>query len=106
MTADPIADLRDLLTRATAGPWRRHHYEFGGPREYARATDSFRTDARVILLKDADAALIVAAVNALPTLLDIAEAARAYLDTSPAQTGRVSEERLRAALARFDGADE
>ena len=35
-------------------------------------------------------------------LLDIAEAARVHLDTAPAQTGRVSEERLRAALARLD----
>jgi hypothetical protein len=97
MTADPIADLRDLLAAATPGPWivGVFHGCIFGP-NYVAVADT--VDGHV-----ADAAIIVAAINALPALLDIAEAARAYLDTSPAQTGRVSEERLRVALARLDG---
>lgn len=89
MTApDVIARLRELLTKATPGPWEAGESTFGaaiGGHGITVASVSGRGRDRPAM---ADAALIVDAVNALPALLDerdrllaVVEAARA-LDES------------------------
>jgi hypothetical protein len=80
--------LRDMLAAATKGPWelteRHDYYEILGPRDradwYGRKgvwavayADTDRED------QEANAALIVAAVNAMPGLLDEVEGLRAAL---------------------------
>jgi hypothetical protein len=75
--------LRALLAEATPGPWR-----FGDahPDELVVADSMTLAGATTVVCYGepddegkADAALIAAAVNALPALLDVAEAARDYL---------------------------
>lgn len=75
MTAPTEAELRRLLAEATPGPWHawRHgeHSLYKGPGVEAGAgTYICETATDGMGLGDADAALIVAAVNALPSLLD------------------------------------
>ena len=78
-------DLAALLDAATPRPWAWATDE-GAPvyvQLYAtdEAVDEYEADVlssdeRGVLVSDADAALIVAAVNALPRLLEIERAAR------------------------------
>jgi hypothetical protein len=120
-----IERLRALLAEATPGPWRARKWP--SPRmvevlavtkppivPWAGFDDSDRTKTE----HDANASLIAAAVNVLPALLDVAEAAqawRAHCDTpmGPDNSEQMLEwaateyrldEALRAALARLDGA--
>jgi hypothetical protein len=106
-----IERLRALLAEATPGPWQQSH--FLDQRAYAHMPESWKAERRAeeaLLIRPADPlgnavagarldsnrALIAAAVNALPALLDVAEAARDYLahdrDTNA----------LAAALGRLD----
>ena len=69
--------LRALLAEATPGPWQAT--EKRGKRDgYVRSGDRTLADMR-LRNGEADAALIVAAVNALPALLDVADAARRFV---------------------------
>lgn len=93
-----IDELRGLVERATRGPWVE--------REALKATaGGIRTERdifgaggdRVLLnLSEADRLLIVAAVNALPALLAVAEAARKVVQ-------HTADFDLETALARLDG---
>ena len=69
MPSDPIQHLRELLAKATPGPCLRRTRSVyrGGKCWY----EDDRTDR-----EHEDMDLIVAAVNSLPALLDVAEAAR------------------------------
>jgi hypothetical protein len=96
------AELRALLAKATKGPWVEER-EDGWMQEYPRNTaircewksaDASGAVGREIARMSgvhgqtsADAALIVAAVNALPALLDVVEAA-AVLDNALHPTPR------------------
>ena len=67
-----LDELRATLAAGTPGPWTH-----GGDDDYAiyGATEKF-----VALVAPLDAALIVAAVNALPALLAVVDAAVPYLE--------------------------
>lgn len=77
---DPIQRLRDLLATATPGPWcactdghlecREIAYVTTGIEIHSPSSPFMRGEPK------ADAALIVAAANALPALLDVVEAAQ------------------------------
>lgn len=123
------AELRRLLSAATPGPWRHSPGSFpsddGGftsdDESYTAtvlADDDSAPDAETVLVaacwvgdegreSDADAALIVALVNAAPALLDVVEAAR-LLMSMHSQMGPAFEPHdeieLRAALARLEEA--
>jgi hypothetical protein len=68
-------ELRRLLAEATPGPWRTFDMPWGTTGGTATAIKG-RDDEQVCLAVPTDAALIVAAVNALPGLLDEREALR------------------------------
>jgi hypothetical protein len=70
MTHDPIQHLRELLAKATPGPLHMTKLQEG-------AVIRARSDWLATYGEERDAALIVAAIRALPALLDVAEAARA-----------------------------
>jgi hypothetical protein len=84
---DAITKLRALHEAATPGPWRQ---DDGGADDWIVAGPCGEFIADIGWLgavnsdaparPDEDSALIAAARNALPALLDIAEAARAYLE--------------------------
>jgi len=85
MTAEDIAKLRGLLERATPGPWTTERYD--GPVDF----DVYADDGRAIVCRafgpdenkdrraEYNAALIAAAVNALPQILDEHERAMAVV---------------------------
>ena len=77
---DPIQHLRELLANATGGPWNDEYPEEVLAPRLDREGDEgpWKTVAEC---STEDAALIVAAINALPALLDVAEAARYTSDT-------------------------
>jgi len=87
-------DLAALLDAATPRPWAWATDE-GAPvyvQLYAtdEAVDEYEADVlssdeRGVLVSDADAALIVAAVNALPRLLEIERAASEWMDADWAE---------------------
>lgn len=116
-----MADLRALLDAATPGPWQRSAF-VDGPRfdhmdwewkEARQAEERYIVRGagrigtpecnQVLVARDTqDAALIVAAVNALPALLDVVEAARAVCASpfhSPEMEPTVVFDTLREALA-------
>ena len=74
--ADVLTQLRALLAKATPGPWK--HARIGGGRVIREAVFGAPRGPHVctvpndrpLLEREADAALIVAAVNALPAILD------------------------------------
>ena len=91
---DPVVRLRQLMERAEPGPWRLDQYE----------DDFVDTGLRTIKAGcSANAALIIAMHEALPALLDIAEAAQDLLDRSPEglKTGDRIVHDLRQALSRL-----
>jgi hypothetical protein len=113
-----LAQLRALLAAGTPGPWvedwewRAHCYDYFVSREGKSVGAG---DCEVAHAPDGkDAALIVAAVNSLGALLDVAEAAEAYrhwVDDEPESDGpawayerNARWSRLRAALAKGGGA--
>ncbi len=63
-----VQDLRDLLNQASALPWTFHAHSW---HEQIESADDEHVAGKI---RPDDAALIVAAVNALPTLLDATEA--------------------------------
>ena len=83
---DTIAELRALLAKATPGPWQHYDEVFRSQFSRRRVTEIQRSDYKAIIAwsgfdglpdvtarkKNANAALIVAAVNALPDLLTAA----------------------------------
>lgn len=105
-----IEELRALLAAATPGPWEHRQHE-GMHALAARdgwAMESEPDDSDDGARVAADFALVAAMRNALPALLDVAEAARAVARSAgPGRAcwtvGRHDIERLRAALARLDG---
>lgn len=97
-----MTDLRRLLAEATPRPWNAD----GLTLRPGTVWDEHGADlARAWL--PADAALIVAAVNALPALLDVADAARTISDPMVADGGGdrwwAAHDALRDALRRLDG---
>ena len=130
-----MADLRALLAAATPGPWERStegHADIDGILAKTRAAleaNPLQTDATFVLCNEGtgtvaligngpkqtdNAALIVEAVNALPALLDIVDAAKELaeqVETWNASVlgiiGRVPQtgmgtDRLREALAHLE----
>jgi hypothetical protein len=108
-----MSDLKKLLAAATARPWRVKRYECDRPRIIARVArhvvEGFQSGV-------GDLKLIVAAVNALPQLLDVVEALEqasrdlnAAADGAPLASSRLAGYQaanaltaLRAALAGGD----
>jgi hypothetical protein len=75
-------ELRALAEAATPGPWEIDWEENDGPESYPigfRAEDAVGHDVGNFDGSEADAALIVAACNALPALLDRLDKAEAAL---------------------------
>ena len=77
-----IERLRGLLAEGTPGPWRARKWASPRMVEVIAATkppivpwSGFDDSGRTKTEHDANAALVAAAVNALPALLDVAEAA-------------------------------
>jgi hypothetical protein len=106
-----MTDLRALLAAAMPGPWEHVPLPFGdGPLPedaliFGPDGDSFvRVAWNPGLDNDqyADAALIVAAVNALPALLDVVDAAREYVERLPDSRDTALESDLAEALARLE----
>jgi hypothetical protein len=99
MTETTVTRLRQLEAQATPGPWRQERREVAvGGWEYGSV---FIHDQD----QEANAALIAAARNALPQLLDVVDAARAHLTPRPiwkAYEFAFTENTLRAALAALD----
>jgi hypothetical protein len=83
LTAEKIAELERLLAAATPRPWHRHSecpaeccwHLFEGPdMMYGRPDDQGDADGiNSPELSDEDSALIVAAINVLPSLLSLAK---------------------------------
>lgn len=101
ITPEKIAEWRALLAKATSGPWKQHlvddttivasDFEIGttwpggglcADRDFVASTE----------IHEANAALIVAAVNALPALLDLAEGALAKAKTESEERKEICEE--------------
>ncbi len=85
---DTTTTLRELLANATPGPWTLDNDPCAACREDGRDAFSIRQveGHEHAMFSDApDAALIVAAVNALPALLDEIDALRAALAESEAK---------------------
>ena len=106
-----LVSLRAALYKATPGPWEtRFEAESDGSGVWGIdgivETGGYDGMFKGGIDNDADAALIVAAVNALPALLDIAQAAQAFLEVnSVIGGGRQVEpayQALREALAALD----
>jgi hypothetical protein len=80
----PVARLRELMAKATPRPWTHQGYSFQTGMTHASGvggfTAGFQDDCsdQQIMQGIPNAALIVAAVNALPALLDVCEAAQAF----------------------------
>ena len=99
MTMQPdTAELRRLLTEATPGPWGAKGMNFYGNHMVLGTSSAVNAD------------LIVAAVNALPGLLDrieeleaVADAARELVESLGPS---LRPHRLHEALARLDGGEE
>ncbi len=90
MTNDEIGKLRGLLEKATPGPWQYHGSHLYGQEPLRDLVAQVLSD-RGRCVPDRD--LIVAAVNALPTLLDTIEKLLAERDAAVAWA-----ERLRALM--------
>jgi len=90
-------NLRTLLAAATPGPWRADGIGVEG---YPLV--SLEAHKEPGTFSDPDAALIVAAVNALPLMLDVIEAARAVIARVPHGMATETEVGLDLALARLD----
>lgn len=113
--SDPIKRLRELLEKATNGPWCGCQYghiecreiaDLGGIEIHSPSSPFVRA------APEDDAALIVAAVNAMPALLDALEA---FQDVAEQANGQLSDDYLwekwrlneqmekgRAALAKLE----
>jgi hypothetical protein len=80
-----IETLRKMLAEATPGPWRTAKLAADGPHLVIATADDEAGDMTIaqcrcaLGMARANAALIAAAVNTLPALLDAAEAWRDYL---------------------------
>ncbi|WP_020184788.1 hypothetical protein [Methylopila sp. 73B] len=100
---ETIAELRELLAKATPGPWNNdmHYDEIRGdivPGLERVLCDVVGIPARI----SANAALIVAAVNALPSLLT--EAARGVESEAEIAALKAENERLRRVLEEIANA--
>jgi hypothetical protein len=78
-----------MLAAATRGPWR--HGTFERYHVFVPHGDGYGPERVLLRMNtffphEADAALIVAAVNALPHLLDVVEAAQIYTDDVGSET--------------------
>jgi hypothetical protein len=96
-----IERLRALLAEATPGPWA--WTETGGPFALVMGPDGdelvhVRMNLGLGSNPDRDAALIAAAVNALPLYLELEDAARSAVDAAGTENWPVNCDRLRAAL--------
>lgn len=102
---DPIAELRRLLEKATPGPWS---WEGDPPTLYA-GRDGMHHGANLLgrLEPDADTPanlnLIVAVRDALPALLDIADAAQRHMNAVGVVNVVQTADELNAALSRLEG---
>lgn len=100
---DTIARLRALEAEATPGPWTFSEWE-DGVVTVDRVHDDGLDPVAIMAAgtTDSDAALTAASRNALPALLDVAEAARAFRDGTYAGGRAYSGGDLIAALARLE----
>ena len=106
-----VERLRALLAEATPGPWRtsvgrRGAAALAAERPGLLLAEVFTHGDYIFAERHQNADLIAAAVNALPALLDVAEAARRLRDDLKHQQLRwVSDEydQLNVALDRLDG---
>lgn len=99
-----IAELRALLARATPGPW--HLCDDGETSKCADEsglTTAHTKGCHAPHRKNAaaHAALIAAAINALPALLDAVEAAQRWMRTENADEEREAVAAFDAAVARL-----
>jgi hypothetical protein len=104
LTDDDVKRLRELLAKATPGPWRSQragnapcHGALVGqsailelPRPYNEAYIAERKLREVSLFTDDDADLIAAMRNALPDLLDEIDRLRAELAEATARARRAT----------------
>ena len=107
-----MADLRALLDAATPGPWTVEFSTGVAEDEDGNEIESaWMSGPRMLdmgdyqTLREDDAALIVALVNAAPALLDVVEAARLHADVTHADGFTEVIETLidlREALARLE----
>ena len=101
-----LAQLRALEQEATKGPWMAHITGRHGEREIvAPDCGGERGDVVTVAhcpMGDRDAAFIVAARSSFSRLLDIAEAAKQFMDNSDHSTLGVPLTPLRAALAALE----
>lgn len=75
--SDPIKHLRELLAKATPGTWHENRGRIvGGPDDQPNDAEVVAACYGLSATRNGNAALIVAAVNALPALLDMAEAVK------------------------------
>jgi hypothetical protein len=111
-----VAELRRLLAGATPGPWRSrsraHENDIVIGSELMPVIAELRSrETSAMLRTPADGALIAAAANALPELLDVVEAAQAVRDAIIADDARdpgigqiASPRELNPLLDRLDAA--
>lgn len=106
-----LEELRQLREAGTPGPWR---YDGGWPTIRAEASTYYGEFIAEVHKSNhgpepaqdrPNAALIVAAVNALPALLDIAEAAAAHIEADPNGSMTENEKRMADALDRLNTED-
>lgn len=98
-----IEELRRLREAGTPGPWGRGWQATRWVFTSAPGAEPGSQLSFGPMISDADAALIVAAVNNLDALLDIATAARDYSGWDVRQTPPEGAEALCAALDRLFG---
>lgn len=111
--SDPIKHLRELLAKATPGTWHENRGRIvGGPDDQPNDAEVVAACYGLSATRNGNAALIVAAVNALPALLDALEA---FQDVAEQANGQWSDDYLwekwrlneqmekgRAALAKLE----
>lgn len=103
---DPLTELRRMLEKATPGPWQQMLH---GNEAYPFPLTINTADGENWVARDgyaarlADAALIVAAVNALPVLLNCAEALQHIKRDLAMGMVQTAETTARIALARLEG---
>lgn len=92
---DVIARLRALRAAVTTGNW------------YADYSEIVADDGTLVARRmfESDAELVAATINALPLLLDVCEAARAYRTEWNGPNGRAAWNHLMTALARLEATD-
>lgn len=97
---DVVGQLRELLSKATPGPWHFSDHVGDGTTVALIGNTFIAGPPRMAVIDEThDCAAIVAAINALPALLAIAEAAEEACDDGPFVDDNCPMARLRTALS-------